>query len=128
MIRPSFPRATSFCLRYSASTDSAGSPRRRENEVARKQVESLAVSPPVIERSISTLSGGNQQKVVLAKWLAMARRVLILDEPTRGVDVGAKADIHEIIGALAADGVADPHDLVGATRDSRGERPRIRAS
>ena len=80
--------------------------RRRENEVARKQVESLAVSPPVIERSISTLSGGNQQKVVLAKWLAMAPRVLILDEPTRGVDVGAKADIHEIIGALAADGVA----------------------
>lgn len=80
--------------------------RRRENEVARQQVSALGVSPPIVERGVSTLSGGNQQKVVLAKWLAMEPRVLILDEPTRGVDVGAKADIHEIIGELAAQGVA----------------------
>lgn len=80
--------------------------RTRERAMVRDQVETLGVSPPVIERAVDTLSGGNQQKVVIAKWLAAKPRVLILDEPTRGVDVGAKADIHEIIGALAAAGTA----------------------
>ena len=55
---------------------------------------------------VAGLSGGNQQKVVLAKWLAARCRVLILDEPTRGVDVGAKAEIHALIDALAAEGNA----------------------
>ena len=80
--------------------------RTRERAMVRDQVETLGVSPPVIERAVDTLSGGNQQKVVIGKWLAAKPRVLILDEPTRGVDVGAKADIHEIIGALAAAGTA----------------------
>ena len=80
--------------------------RSTENELATEQTRALGVSPPVIERGVSTLSGGNQQKVVLAKWLATKPSVLILDEPTRGVDVGAKADIHTIIGDLAAAGVA----------------------
>ena len=53
-----------------------------------------------------TLSGGNQQKVVLAKWLATEPRVLILDEPTRGIDVGAKAEVHRMIGDLAGKGSA----------------------
>jgi len=53
-----------------------------------------------------TLSGGNQQKVVLGKWLAMNPRVLILDEPTRGIDVGARAEIYRHIAKLAADGIA----------------------
>ena len=53
-----------------------------------------------------TLSGGNQQKVVLSKWLAAEPRVLILDEPTRGVDVGAKADVHRTISHLATQGLA----------------------
>ncbi|WP_326624922.1 MULTISPECIES: sugar ABC transporter ATP-binding protein [unclassified Streptomyces] len=55
---------------------------------------------------VGTLSGGNQQKVVLAKWLATAPQVLIVDEPTRGIDVGTKAEVHRLLSALAADGVA----------------------
>jgi rhamnose transport system ATP-binding protein len=55
---------------------------------------------------VSTLSGGNQQKVVLAKWLATQPRVLIVDEPTRGIDVGTKAEVHRLLSALAADGMA----------------------
>jgi rhamnose transport system ATP-binding protein len=56
--------------------------------------------------AVGTLSGGNQQKVVLAKWLAMAPKVLIVDEPTRGIDVGTKAEVHRLMSALAAEGVA----------------------
>ncbi|WP_089106335.1 sugar ABC transporter ATP-binding protein [Streptomyces hyaluromycini] len=59
-----------------------------------------------IADAVSTLSGGNQQKVVLAKWLATGPRVLIVDEPTRGIDVGTKAEVHRLLGELAADGVA----------------------
>lgn len=80
--------------------------RSRERELVRAKVDELGVSPPVIDRAVETLSGGNQQKVVIAKWLAARPDVLLLDEPTRGVDVGAKADIHRIIGELAASGVA----------------------
>ncbi|MGV9193775.1 sugar ABC transporter ATP-binding protein [Microbacterium sp. MC2] len=80
--------------------------RAKERELATQKVDELGVSPPVIDRAVETLSGGNQQKVVIAKWLAARPDVLILDEPTRGVDVGAKADIHTIIGQLAASGVA----------------------
>ena len=77
-----------------------------ERRLAEQKATELHVSPPVVDRRVDTLSGGNQQKVVFAKWLAAAPAVLILDEPTRGVDVGAKADIHEIIGQLAAAGTA----------------------
>ena len=59
-----------------------------------------------IDAEVHTLSGGNQQKVVLSKWLAAEPRVLILDEPTRGVDVGAKADVHRTISQLATQGLA----------------------
>jgi ABC-type sugar transport system ATPase subunit len=78
---------------------------RAEKELGRDYVDRLGVSPARPERRIDTLSGGNQQKVVLGKWLAIDPEVLILDEPTRGVDVGAKAEIHRIIGELAGRGV-----------------------
>ncbi|MER6683443.1 sugar ABC transporter ATP-binding protein [Streptomyces olivaceoviridis] len=66
----------------------------------------LQVKYARIADAVSTLSGGNQQKVVLAKWLATGPQVLIVDEPTRGIDVGTKAEVHRLLGELAADGVA----------------------
>ncbi|MFD5698106.1 sugar ABC transporter ATP-binding protein [Streptomyces lasiicapitis] len=66
----------------------------------------LRVKHARIADAVSTLSGGNQQKVVLAKWLATGPKVLIVDEPTRGIDVGTKAEVHRLLGELAADGVA----------------------
>ena len=66
----------------------------------------LHVKAPSIEVRTATLSGGNQQKVVLAKWLALGPRVLIVDEPTRGIDVGAKAEIYGLLRELAAEGVS----------------------
>lgn len=86
---------------------SAGVIRRAaERELAARYIARLGVAPAEPERRVITLSGGNQQKVVVGKWLATEPTVLILDEPTRGVDVGAKADIHRIIGDLVANGVA----------------------
>ncbi|PXX54728.1 monosaccharide ABC transporter ATP-binding protein (CUT2 family) [Nocardia tenerifensis] len=77
-----------------------------ERRLAERYVESLRVRTPSIEQEVRKLSGGNQQKVVLARWLARKPKVLILDEPTRGVDVGAKAEIYRIIEELAEAGVA----------------------
>jgi ABC-type sugar transport system ATPase subunit len=68
--------------------------------------ERLRVRTTGLNAVVAGLSGGNQQKVVLAKWLAARPSILILDEPTRGVDVGAKAEIHALIGELAAAGTA----------------------
>jgi L-arabinose transport system ATP-binding protein len=78
----------------------------RERDVARAYADRLRVRAPSVETPVSALSGGNQQKVVLARWLARQPRVLILDEPTRGVDVGAKSEIYRIVSELAAEGVA----------------------
>jgi rhamnose transport system ATP-binding protein len=58
-----------------------------------------------VDQAVGALSGGNQQKVVLAKWLATEPRILILDEPTRGIDIGAKVEVHRIISELAASGL-----------------------
>jgi ribose transport system ATP-binding protein len=76
----------------------------RERQVAKEQVDSLKVKTPGIEAKVINLSGGNQQKVVLGKWLAMTPKVMILDEPTRGIDVGAKAEIYRLMRALADNG------------------------
>ena len=69
-------------------------------------IERLAIRCSGSDQVVSNLSGGNQQKVALAKWLLSEAKVLILDEPTRGVDVGARQEIYEIIRELAASGIA----------------------
>ncbi len=80
--------------------------RTSEAAAVRRIATALTVNPALIESPVSTLSGGNQQKVVLAKWLALRPRVLVFDEPTQGVDVRAKAEIHRLIRGLAEDGTA----------------------
>jgi ribose transport system ATP-binding protein len=80
--------------------------RGRERAKARELVDSLDVRPRNITRHVRTMSGGNQQKVVLARWLLRGCRVLLLDEPTRGVDVGARAEIYKLVRSLADSGVA----------------------
>jgi len=80
--------------------------RRQEQAIATTWVERLKVKTPSINTLCLNLSGGNQQKVVLAKWLNAESRVLILDHPTRGLDVGAKEEVYELIRAVTAEGVA----------------------
>ena len=75
-------------------------------EHCQKQREALQIKTPSLEQSIKNLSGGNQQKVLISRWLLMEPEILILDEPTRGIDVGAKAEIHRLIGELAKMGKA----------------------
>jgi ribose transport system ATP-binding protein len=80
--------------------------RGREVETARREMSRLNIRAKSVTQPAAQLSGGNQQKVVLGKWLAMGPRVLILDEPTRGIDIGAKAEIYRHMAALAAEGVS----------------------
>lgn len=80
--------------------------RRAERQLAERYISQLRIRTPSMGQLVQNLSGGNQQKVVLARWLARETDILILDEPTRGVDVGAKAEIYSIIDELAAKGVA----------------------
>ena len=80
--------------------------KKKEKEVAEKYVESLATKTPDVDQLVVNLSGGNQQKVVIAKWLTRNCDILIFDEPTRGIDVGAKNEIYKLMNKLAADGKA----------------------
>jgi ABC-type sugar transport system ATPase subunit len=80
--------------------------RQLETPTVLTMIERFKLRPPDPDRTVATLSGGNQQKVVMGRWTAATPRVLFLDEPTRGVDVGAKAEIHGLMGELAAQGVA----------------------
>ena len=77
-----------------------------ERAAARQHTERLGVRPPGVEARLGALSGGNQQKVALAKWLTRPPKVLVLVEPTRGMDVGAKEDVVHIVKSLAAEGMA----------------------
>ena len=80
--------------------------RKREQSLAQDYKEQLNIKTPTLNKLVGELSGGNQQKVVIAKWLMMSPRILILDEPTRGIDVGAKSEIYRLINGLAAQGIA----------------------
>ena len=79
---------------------------KKENRAAEEYREKFRIKTPSLEQRVRNLSGGNQQKVVLSKWLAKNPKVIILDEPTRGIDVGSKAEIYAIIDELAGAGVS----------------------
>ncbi len=80
--------------------------RPREHDTAESAVRDLRIRTPTVRQVVRHLSGGNQQKVVLARWLATGARILFLDEPTRGIDVGARQEIYQLMHELAAEGVA----------------------
>jgi ribose transport system ATP-binding protein len=110
----SLPNLEHFAVAYLLDHD-------REQETARRLTTSLNIRAPSVSSVTATLSGGNQQKVVLAKWLAMSPKVLLFDEPTRGVDVGAKSEIYGLIRALSDSGVAvlmissDMEEVIGVS-------------
>ena len=81
-------------------------PRRQQIELADKYIKALDIRPSDPEAIVANLSGGNQQKVLLARWLLTAPKLLLLDEPTRGIDIGAKAEIQRLVAALADDGIS----------------------
>jgi len=93
--------------------------RRRENELTAEMIGAMRIKTPNDRQVLQFLSGGNQQKVVLGKWLATHPRVLLLDEPTRGIDVGAKQEIYQLMTELADHGIAilmissDMEELLG---------------
>ncbi len=93
--------------------------RRTEQRVAAGEITRLRIKTPSARQKVVNLSGGNQQKIVLGKWLAMKPRILILDEPTRGIDVGAKAEIYRHMADLASQGItiimvsSDMDEIIG---------------
>src|SRR6185295_10141049 len=80
--------------------------RGKQDRIVRTFMERLRIKASSPEQRVSELSGGNQQKVLLARWLCLNPRLLLLDEPTRGIDVGAKAEVQKLIDELARDGLA----------------------
>ena len=78
----------------------------REAEITQEYIDKMHTKTPSQEQTVTNLSGGNQQKVMIGRWMATHPKVLILDEPTRGVDVGAKAEIYEIMNELTKQGVS----------------------
>jgi len=79
--------------------------RRKETARCRDFIVALGIKTPSTEQRVINLSGGNQQKIVIAKWVARSPKVLIVDEPTRGIDIGAKAEVHALLARLARDGM-----------------------
>ena len=79
---------------------------KEELALARAYTQRLDLRAASLSQDVATLSGGNQQKVVIAKWLAMKPKVIILDEPTKGIDIGSKAAVHEFMAQLVGEGMA----------------------
>ena len=77
-----------------------------EQRIGQQYVDKLNISPSAMTKSVRHLSGGNQQKVVIARWLYSNARLLIFDEPTQGVDIGAKVEVYEVINELTANGIS----------------------
>ena len=101
------PLAWNVSMADLGALSTAGMIRRgRERLLAESFMQRLRIRAPGIDVPVRQLSGGNQQKTVLARWLATRPKVLILDEPTHGVDVGAKAEIYALIRGLASEGIA----------------------
>ena len=94
-----------------------------EIKYVQEQIDQLRIKTPTMEMQVSNLSGGNQQKVVIAKWLLAKPDILVVDEPTRGVDVGAKYEIYKILNALVGPGDCSGHDFIRTGRNFRDERP-----
>ncbi|WP_244540327.1 sugar ABC transporter ATP-binding protein [Kaistia soli] len=104
---PSLPISENFAAVGSVRPGPFGFLRRKAERLALQQFrDRLKLRAAGADAPIATLSGGNQQKVILARWLVLKPRLLIVDEPTRGVDIGAKLDLHHLLRELAADGVA----------------------
>lgn len=80
--------------------------KKEDMRITKDYIKSLNIKTPSTEQHLMNLSGGNQQKVCLAKWLNRKPKVIIMDEPTRGIDVGAKAEIHKLIDSLTKEGIA----------------------
>ncbi len=76
-----------------------------EKKLAQQYVKSLQINPPMVDRKVMYFSGGNQQKIILSRWLCSKSKVLIFDEPTRGIDVGGKADVFQLMSTLAGQGI-----------------------
>jgi len=108
------PKLAEYARRFMVHKDS-------EHEVAETQRRNLSIKAPQVTTLAGSLSGGNQQKVVLGKWLAMQPKVMIFDEPTRGIDVGSKAEIYRLMRGLADSGVAvmmissDMEEVIGVS-------------
>ena len=79
---------------------------KKQKELAKRYVELFNIKTPSLAQKIRNLSGGNQQKVLLARWMCMNPKLMILDEPTRGIDVGAKEEIEKLIQGLSAEGIS----------------------
>ena len=101
------PVANNICMAIMSKITNLGIiNRKKETEFANQYVNQLSIRTPSIDQPVQYLSGGNQQRVVIAKWLATKPKLLLVDEPTRGIDVGAKAEIHALLNELAKNGVA----------------------
>ncbi len=95
----------------------------KEDRLVEKYRKLLNIRMPRPDQLVGNLSGGNQQKVVLARWLALRPKVLIVDEPTRGIDVGAKVEVHKLLFEMAAFRHRHHRDLLGAARGIVASRP-----